>query len=427
MVGEPHSQVGAYRLLRLLSAGGEASVFEAEDSRLGRRVAVKLRPLSTDKPERAAQLNEARTLATLAHPLIMQVHDVVELPDALALVLELVRGRDLASLLEATELGPGMVVHIGLDLCSALAAAHDAGVVHGDLKAANILVTRDGHIKLFDFGLAHRGAASRAGGSAVCLSPEQLRGEPVDHRSDLFALGCLLYRLLDGDYPFPVGGGDWQRQRLETVPEAPRGADGELATLVLSLLSGNPERRPGSVRAVRQRLLALSRDLPAGDAAALARLTSQVEQARRARPLSAYGPERPVPAAPVRRRATLALALAALALLGTALYPVARVDAKVPVRIEGVYVSGNSGLSAERLEAMLQQLIEVDARLLPVADGEASMLALHVSCATEVCSTQLVLRQGALELADTRSLLASDSELGWKRRLAQGLRELFPH
>lgn len=430
MAGSTRSQVGPYRLLRLLSAGGEASVFEAEDTRLGRRVAVKLCPLPEDRAQRASQLQEARALAALSHPLIMQLHDVLELPDALALVLELVRGRDLASLLEATEVTPGMAVHIGLDLCSALAAAHDAGIVHGDLKAANVLVTRDGHLKLFDFGLsAFKGSALPAG-SAYGLAPEQLLGQPSDQRTDLFALGCLLYRLLLGDHPFPVGGGDWIQQRLAAVPARPPAVAANLPAalldLVFELLAADPTRRPASARAVRQRLLALSRDLPAGEAAALAGLASEVEQARRDRPLASY---RAQPAPQPRQRFRfrgLALGLVATALLGTALYPRELAKSPAAVRIEGVYVTGATTIGVTRLESALQQLIDRQPELTLVQDGDAAVIALHVNCASEVCSSQLVWREGADERSDTRSLLVADSELAWRRRLSQGLAALVP-
>ncbi len=431
MAGNSRSQIGPYRLLRLISAGGEASVFEAEDPRLGRRVAVKLRPLAADKSERANQLREAKTLASLSHPLIMQLHDVVELPDALALVLELVRGRELASLLEATELTPGMALHIGLDLCSALAAAHDAGIVHGDLKASNVLVSRDGHIKLFDFGLVRSpGASAPAGGSAYSVAPEQLRGAAADHRADLFALGCLLYRLLFSDYPFPVGGGNWRQQRLDAVPvvlpESAASLPSALVELVLELVASDPEQRPVSARAVRQRLLALSRDLPAGDAAALAGLASDVEQAQRERPVAGYAPaSSTAPRSPSRYR-TLALSVAALALLGAALYPQQLAQPPAAVRIEGVYLAGSSRLDAARLQAMLRALVEADADLQLVGSDDSDVLALHVHCASEVCSSQLVWRRGADERTDTRSLLVSDSELAWERRLRQGLAVLAP-
>jgi tRNA A-37 threonylcarbamoyl transferase component Bud32 len=417
-------------LLRLLSAGGEASVFEAEDPRLGRRVAVKLRPLPEDRAQRSSQLQEARALAALSHPLIMQLHDVLELPDALALVLELVRGRDLASLLEATEVTPGMAVHIGLDLCSALAAAHDAGIVHGDLKAANVLVTRDGHLKLFDFGLSRPEGTALPAGSAYGLAPEQLRGQPPDQRTDLFALGCLLYRLLLGEHPFPVGGGDWQQQRLAAVPARPAamaaGLPTELLDLVFELLAADPMQRPASARALRQRLLTLSRDLPAGEAAALAGLASEVEQARRDRPLASYRAQpTPKPRQRFRFRG-LALALVATALLGTALYPRELANSPVAVRIEGVYVTGAASIGVTRLESTLQQLIDRKAGLTLVHGGDAAVIALHVNCASEVCSSQLVWRQGADERSDTRSLLVADSELAWQRRLSQGLTELSP-
>ncbi len=427
MAGRPRSEIGAYRLLRLVSAGAEASVYEAQDTRLNRRVALKLRPLPADTAERAEQLAEAKALAKLSHPLIPQVYDVLELPDALALVLEFVHGRNLDSLLEATEVGPGMTVHMGLDLCSALAAAHAAGVVHGDLKAGNILVTRDGHLKLLDFGLAHR---RQAAGSALSVSPEQLRGERPDSRADLFALGCLLYRLLDGAYPFALGGGDWQAQRLRLEPPLPGGetADwpAELSALVMALLSKQPADRPASALVVRQRLLGLSRELPAGDAAALARLASRVEEQQRARQLAGYGPS---PTAgghgqSLAGRVGLALAVATVAVTGGLFYAGLMNTPTRNVQIEAVYLSGNPGMSADRLQALLGQAVSSSADLQLVDEGGVIALSLHVNCASEVCSSQLVGRAGATETADTRAMLVGDSELAWQRRLRQGLAQL---
>ncbi len=426
MAGRPRSEIGAYRLLRLVSAGAEASVYEAQDTRLNRRVALKLRPLPADDTERAEQLAEAKALARLSHPLIPQVYDVLELPDALALVLEFVHGRSLDSLLEATEVSPGMAVHMGLDLCSALAAAHASDVVHGDLKAGNILVTRDGHLKLLDFGLAHR---RQSAGSPLSVSPEQLRGEPLDPRADLFALGCLLYRLLHGAYPFALGGGDWQAQRLRQEPPLPGGehADwpAELSALVMALLAKQPADRPPSALVVRQRLLGLSRELPAGDAAALARLTSRVEQQQRARQLSGYGPaadaggELPSPA----RRVTLSLAAATLVLAGLFFSGLINTPTR-SVQIEAVYLNGSPGLGVDRLEALLAQAVAARSELRLVSEKGAIELSLHVNCASEVCNSQLVGRAGAAEAADSRAMLVGESELAWQRRLRQGLAQL---
>jgi hypothetical protein len=260
-----------------------------------------------------------------------------------------------------------------------------------------------------------------------------LRGDGCDSRTDLFALGCLLYRLLAGDYPFPVGGGDWQRQILEqppagfethgfTVPD-------ELADLVFDLLQKNPADRPGSALLVRQRLLTLSRAFPAGDAAALAQLAMRVDDQQRARQVKGFAPMADVPAgeaAGTWRRSWLLPGVAALALAGAALYPERLAHPPAEVHIDGVYVTGAARVGARQLEAMLTQAIAghggVQHR--QGSDG-AVILSLYVNCNTQVCSSQLVRRRGAQEASDTRALLPEDSELAWRRRIQQGLRELF--
>ncbi len=357
---------------------------------------------------------------------------MLELPDAMAVVLEFVHGRDLASLLDATEVSPGMAVHMGLDLCSALAAAHARDLVHGDLKPGNILVTRDGHLKLLDFGLAHRRGThgGNTAANALSVSPEQLRGEPVDPRADLFALGCLLYRLLDGAYPFSVGGGDWQHQRLQHEPALPGGADAdwpqELSDLVLALLAKRPQDRPASALVVRQRLLGMSREMPAGDAAALARVASQVDKARRSSRLSGYGPvpEGAQTTPMTLRRVGVVVGAVALALLMLALYPGRWGESVRYVRIDGVSISGSPGLSTARLRALLGEAVAADEDLRLVNQGSAMLVTLQVNCASEVCSSQLLGRMGTREATDTRSLLVGESELAWQRRLQQGLAQL---
>ena len=175
---------------------------------------------------------------------------------------------------------------------------------------------------------------------------------------------------------------------------------------------------------MRQRLLTLSRDLPAGDATALAGLASEVEQTQRQRPLVAYGPESSVKTGQGRRYAGPIMAAVALVLLAAAGYPQLFPQPLTAVSLEGVHVAGDPQVSAARLEAMLTELVDAEEGLRITASGASSVLALHVNCATEVCSSQLVWRRGASERADSRAVLVSESELGWKRRLRQGLREL---
>ena len=173
----PFTELGPYRVLRLLKAGGEGAVYAAEDRRLGRRVAIKLRPLPDGLEARRAVIAEAEVLATLSHPHIVQLYDVVETDGAVALVMEYVDGSDLEELIASTRLDLESVLQLALDLCSALASAHGKGVIHGDLKPANVLVDITGRIKLTDFGVAFRQHDQpAAGGTLSILSPERRAG-----------------------------------------------------------------------------------------------------------------------------------------------------------------------------------------------------------------------------------------------------------
>ncbi len=212
--------LGRYRILGPLGAGGMGEVYRAHDTGLGRDVAVKvLPPEAASDPEHLARLRrEARTLARLSHPGILEVFDVGEKEGVTYVVTELLEGVTLRERLGRGPLPWRRAVEIAADLAEALGAAHGAGVVHRDLKPDNVFLTRDGRVKVLDFGLARPTPAAssesetedlpaltRPGmvmGTLGYMSPEQLRGEPVDGRSDIFALGCVLWEMLAGRSPF---------------------------------------------------------------------------------------------------------------------------------------------------------------------------------------------------------------------------------
>jgi eukaryotic-like serine/threonine-protein kinase len=232
MIGQ---MLGPYRVLEKLGEGGMGEVYRARDPRLGRDVAIKVLPTAwaadadpsagsgssrarsrDDRLRRFEQ--EARAASALDHPNIVVVHDIGTHDGAPYLVTELLEGANLRDHLGRGPLPPAKVIELATQIACGLAAAHEKGIVHRDLKPENVFVTRDGHVKILDFGLAKHFAAgppspqselptqdaSRATQAGVLLgtvgymSPEQVRGEPADARSDIFSFGCVLYEMLGG-------------------------------------------------------------------------------------------------------------------------------------------------------------------------------------------------------------------------------------
>lgn len=199
----PPLSVGHHRIEELLGLGGMGAVYRARDERLQRDVAIKF--WNTQEGDaRSGLLREAQLLARINHPGVVQVFDVVDDESYAAVVLEHVPGIDLASLAERPSVE--RCIQLALGITEGLAAAHAKGVIHRDLSPANILLTPDGQTKLTDFGIASLEGdfdrpGSRVAGSLHCMSPEQLRSDELDFRSDLFSLGCILYWLLSGQFP----------------------------------------------------------------------------------------------------------------------------------------------------------------------------------------------------------------------------------
>lgn len=262
-----------YRLERRIGQGGMSEVWVASDLQLDRRVAVKwLRSNLADDPVVAERFRrEAIAVARLNHPNIVAVHDVFEHGGRQAVVMQLVDGRSLRQLLDTQRrLGPELTIHIGAAIASALDEAHRAGLVHRDVKPANILLTSDGRVMLADFGIA-KGLGPSADdltndnvmmGTAKYLSPEQVRGKKLDGRADLYSLGLVLYECLAGRVPF-IGESDadtalarLQRDPTDLNrlrPTLPVG----LVDLVHRLLARNPAHRPATGQELRTALLAV--------------------------------------------------------------------------------------------------------------------------------------------------------------------------
>ena len=204
--------IGRYRLVEPLGAGGMGEVYRAIDADLEREVAIKLLPEGAyaDASMRGLLLAEARAAARLAHPGLATVHEVGDEDGRLFIVMELVPGETLAHRLRSGPMEVDEAVAIAIEIADAVASAHRQGVLHCDLTSRNVMITREGRVKVLDFGLARRRAASareaaapgHRAGTAASMSPEQIRGEEVDERTDVFALGVLLYEMLAGSCPF---------------------------------------------------------------------------------------------------------------------------------------------------------------------------------------------------------------------------------
>jgi tetratricopeptide (TPR) repeat protein/tRNA A-37 threonylcarbamoyl transferase component Bud32 len=318
----PGVRLGPYEILAFIGAGGMGEVYRARDTRLDRQVAIKVLPrrLAAD-PERGARFErEAKLLAALNHPHIVTIHSVERIDDVPFLTMELVEGRPLSAMIPPGGFPIPELLRIAVPLTDALAAAHQRGVTHRDLKPANVMVTPEGWVKVLDFGLAKlcREAAAEATttqlasdgltadgrivGTVDYMSPEQAQGQTVDHRSDLFSLGVMLYELATGHRPFRGGTPisvlsailkDTPRSVTDLNPAVPP----ELARVIRRCLEKDPTARFQSALDVRHELEDLQE-----------RLRSETGVQSAAAPV-------PVPRARPRAKRVVALWLAPILLL----------------------------------------------------------------------------------------------------------------
>src|SRR5262245_48517839 len=212
----PGTRLGAYEILTLIGSGGMGEVYRARDTRLGRDVALKVLPATfAGDPDRLRRFEqEARVVAALNHPNILALYDIGTHADASPyLVSELLEGESLRQRLEGGPLHARKAIEYGIQIAQGLSAAHEKGIAHRDRKPENLFITKDGRVKILDFGLAklpEATAAAETVGPAVLtqigavlgtvgyMSPEQVRGEAADHRSDIFSLGSVLYEMFTG-------------------------------------------------------------------------------------------------------------------------------------------------------------------------------------------------------------------------------------
>ncbi|MEU1125615.1 tetratricopeptide repeat protein [Streptomyces sp. NPDC005899] len=299
-----------YHLLDLIGRGGMGEVWRARDESLGRHVAVKcLKPVGPQHDKAFTRVlrerfrREARVAAALQHRGVTVVHDFGESDGVLYLVMELLEGRNLSQLLEDNEQHPlpvPDVVDIAEQVADALGYTHRQGIVHRDLKPANIMRLGDGTVKICDFGIARlghdAGFTSRLTGTGIAMgtphymSPEQISGGDVDHRSDLYSLGCVLYEIATGVPPFDLDDA-WSVLvgHRDTPPEPLRTHRAELPSfferLVLDLLAKAPGERPADAGDLRQRIaLGRTGEQPALPEAGWTRLAAPVPRPGGAQP-----------------------------------------------------------------------------------------------------------------------------------------------
>lgn len=287
-----------YAIIEKLGEGGMGVVYKAEDTRLRRYVALKFLPhnLLVREEDRHRFVLEAQASASLSHPNIATVFEIDESEGKAFIVLEYIEGNNLSDKISSGPLTLDDALSIAIQICEGLQAAHEKGIVHRDIKSQNVMVTNRGQVKILDFGLAKlRGATAvtRAGttlGTIAYMSPEQLRGEPVDQRSDLWAVGVILYEMVTGRRPFR---GDYDEavayQVLNMEPDPltaiRTGVPMELERIVKKLISRESQERYQSAEDLLVDLRSLRK---AGDAPSTAITTAPARVANRKR-LLLYG------------------------------------------------------------------------------------------------------------------------------------------
>jgi TolB-like protein/Tfp pilus assembly protein PilF len=261
---KPGAVVGRFELVRELGRGGFGVVYEAKDRELGRTVAFKAVRSGTLREIREERLlREAEAAARLSHPNIVTLFDVGRCEDGPYLVLELLRGETLGQRMEGGPMPPLEALRIGIDVAKGMAHAHAQGIIHRDLTPGNVFLCADGQVKVLDLGMAHAfGHRKIDGGTPAYMAPEQEEGAPEDERTDVFALGVILYRMLLGELPFPADGKEgprkWKPAPALEVPDAPA-----LGELIGRMLSERPVDRPRDAQEVLGALGAIEKELEA--------------------------------------------------------------------------------------------------------------------------------------------------------------------
>src|SRR5271168_4085562 len=289
----PGAKLGPYEIQSPLGAGGMGEVYRATDTKLGRDVALKVLPgeMAQD-PERLARFGrEAKALAQLDHPNIVTIYSVEECDGIHFLTMQLVEGLPLDRVICQSGLPAAQIIEIAEALADALAAAHEKGIVHRDLKPANVMVTNEGRVKVLDFGLAKDVGAQSASdatltsaghtqvgvvmGTPAYMSPEQVSGRPLDHRSDIFSLGIILYEMAIGRRPFEgTSSAELASSILRDTPAAIASArpdlPSDLTRIIRRCLEKDPRHRVQTARDVSNEFRDLARQTRLKPAAPMA-------------------------------------------------------------------------------------------------------------------------------------------------------------
>ena len=290
-------RVSHYDILDEISRGGMGVVYRAVDVNLGREVALKVLPeeLVHDPGRRERLLQEARAASALEHPNIAVIHDVGDADGVTFIAMELIRGEQLSATVSRGPLPQSRAFTLATEIAEGLARAHEKGIIHRDVKPGNIMVTGDGHVKIIDFGLAklveainHEAATAsvqgpRTGpgivlGTAAYMSPEQTRGDPIDHRSDIFSLGVTLYEMVTGRPAFQGRSSLDTMQAILTQPVPPLAATAgasmeataELQRIIGKCTAKEPDERFQGMKDLIVDLRAARRRLESSPSAAVA-------------------------------------------------------------------------------------------------------------------------------------------------------------
>jgi serine/threonine protein kinase len=263
---------GRYRIVERLGRGGMGEFYRADDLKLGQAVALKFLPAELDRDSaRLMQLhNEVRMARQVSHPNVCRVYDIDEVDRHTFISMEYVDGEELASILRRFgRFSPDRAIELGRQICAGLAAAHERGVIHRDFKPANVMIDGSGKVRIADFGLAGLAGEALRAGTPAYMAPEQIAGGQVTARSDIYALGLVLYELFTGQRAFEGRSlPELLRKREEgAIPPSAlvRELDQSVDRAILRCLEPDPANRPPSA-------IAVSAALPGGDplAAALA-------------------------------------------------------------------------------------------------------------------------------------------------------------
>lgn len=272
----PGTLISHYKIVKKLGFGGMGGVYLAEDTKLSRQVALKFLPVSLSNKPRAREnlLREARAASKLSHQNIVSIYAIEEIDNRIFIVMEYIEGQPLTELIASKELALNRVMSLALQIAEGLAAAHEAGIVHCDIKPDNIAVTSKGLIKIMDFGIArlkdstYADQSDLSSGTLFYMSPEQVRGDKIDYRTDIFSFGTILYELLTGKRPFT---GEYEAaitySILNETPESISKLRSHVPDLLQKIVSKSIEKNPDNRYQSANEIIAELKEFPVDDKA----------------------------------------------------------------------------------------------------------------------------------------------------------------